>query len=195
MARHGRTLLRGALQIAVLDDVLGSNPVAQVSRIESGRKPKCAPALDANQLRGLLDKLHASPARRDADLIDPITLLAATGLRRSELLALRWEDYDETDATITVSGKIASIEGEGLKRLQSGKTDSSERVVPLPGFAIAMLAERRGRPFLGQQAMMFPSSAGTWRDSDNFDKQWRRVRDDLGVPEVTSHSFRKSVPP
>jgi integrase len=193
MARHGRTLLRGALQIAVLDDVLGSNPVAQVSRIESGPKPKGATALDADQLRGLLARLRASRACRDADLIDPITLLAATGLRRSELLALRWEDYDETDATITVSGKIARIEGEGLKRLESGKTDSSERVVPLPGFAISMLAERRGRAFWGQQAMIFPSTAGSWRDPDNFDKQWRRVRDDLGVPEVTSHSFRKSV--
>jgi integrase len=92
-----------------------------------------------------------------------------------------------------VSGKIARIEGEGLKRLESGKTDSSERVIPLPGFAITALAERRGRAFWGQQAMMFPSSAGNWRDPDNFDKQWRRVRDDLGVPEVTSHSFRKSV--
>lgn len=41
--------------------------------------------------------------------------------------------------------------------------------------------------------MIFPSTAGTWRDPDNFNKQWRKVRDDLGVPDVTSHSFRKSV--
>jgi integrase len=193
MARHGRTLLRGALQIAVLDDVLGSNPVTQVSRIESDRKPKGAPALDAAALRDLLGKLGASLACQAADLIDPVTLLAATGLRRSELLALRWADYDETAGTITVSGKIARIAGQGLKRLDSGKTDSSKRVVPLPEFAIAMLAERRGRPFWGQQKMIFPSSAGTWRDADNFNKQWRRVRGDLGVPEVTSHSFRKTV--
>jgi integrase len=126
MARHGRTLLRGALQIAVLDDVLGANPVAQVSRIESDRKPKGAPALDANELREMLGKLRASPVSQDADLVDPITLLAATGLRRSELLALRWADYDETAGTITVSGKIARTEGEGLKRLGSGKTDAAE---------------------------------------------------------------------
>jgi integrase len=118
-------LLRGALQIAVLDDVLGSNPVAQVSRIESGRKTKGAPALDALALRDLLGKLRASLACQDADLIDPITLLAATGLRRSELLALRWADYDKVAGTITVSGKIARIEGEGLKRLDSGKTESA----------------------------------------------------------------------
>jgi integrase len=193
MARHARTLLRGALQIAVLDDVLGSNPVAQVSRIESDRKPKGAPALDAVALRDLLGKLRASLRCQEADLVDPITLLAATGLRRSELLALRWCDYDEAAGTITVSGKVARIEGVGLKRLDTGKTDSSARVVPLPEFAITALAERRTRPFWGQQKMIFPSGAATWRDPDNFDKQWRRVREDLGVPDVTSHSFRKSV--
>jgi integrase len=41
--------------------------------------------------------------------------------------------------------------------------------------------------------MIFTSSAATWRDPDNFNKQWRKVRDELGVPEVTSPSFRKSM--
>lgn len=95
--------------------------------------------------------------------------------------------------TVTVSGKIARIEGVGLRRLDKGKTDSSKRTVPLPEFAIAALAERRGRPFWGEQRMIFPSSAGTCRDPDNFDKQWRKVRNALDVPDVTSHSFRKSV--
>jgi integrase len=193
MARHGRTLLRGALQIAVLDDVLGANPVAQVSRIESDHKPKGAPALDPAQLRELLGKLRASEPCQTADLVDPITVFIATGLRRSELLGLRWEDFDGKAGTITVSGKIARIQGEGLKRMDSGKTDSSGRTVPLPEFAITALIERRGRAFWGEHRMIFPSSAGTCRDPDNFDKQWRKVRGDLGVPDVTSHSFRKSV--
>ena len=41
--------------------------------------------------------------------------------------------------------------------------------------------------------MIFPSTAGTWRDPDNFRARWRKVRDQLGVPDVTSHSFRKSL--
>ena len=41
--------------------------------------------------------------------------------------------------------------------------------------------------------MVFPSTAGTWRDPDNFRARWREVRADLGVPDVTSHSFRKTV--
>ena len=41
--------------------------------------------------------------------------------------------------------------------------------------------------------MIFPSSTGTLRDPDNFGKQWREVREDLGLPDVSSHSFRKTV--
>jgi integrase len=41
--------------------------------------------------------------------------------------------------------------------------------------------------------VIFPSSTGTLLDPDNFGKQWREVSDDLGLPDVTSHSFRKTV--
>jgi integrase len=37
------------------------------------------------------------------------------------------------------------------------------------------------------------TSTATWRDPDNFRARWRKVREDLGVPDVTSHSFRKSL--
>jgi integrase len=37
------------------------------------------------------------------------------------------------------------------------------------------------------------STAGTLRDPNNFGKEWRNAREELGVPEVTTHSFRKTV--
>ena len=49
-------------------------------------------------------------------------------------------------------------------------------------------------PYLGEHpVIMFPSTAGTWRDPSNFGRDWRIVREDLGVPEVTTHSFRKTL--
>jgi integrase len=114
-------------------------------------------------------------------------------MRRSELLALRWSDYDIKAGTLAVTGKLVRISGQGLQRLDSGKTASAKRTVAVPEFAVATLAARRRTPFWGEQKMLFPSAAGTWRVPDNFNKRWRKVRDDLGVPEVTSHSFRKSV--
>ncbi|WP_342744185.1 tyrosine-type recombinase/integrase [Mycobacterium terramassiliense] len=40
---------------------------------------------------------------------------------------------------------------------------------------------------------MFASSSGTVRDPENFNTAWRMVREGLGMPNVTSHSFRKTV--
>jgi integrase len=51
--------------------------------------PRVLQRSDAGALRVLLGKLAVSLPCEQADLIDPITMLAATGLRRSELLALR----------------------------------------------------------------------------------------------------------
>jgi integrase len=41
--------------------------------------------------------------------------------------------------------------------------------------------------------VIFPSAAGILRDPNNFGKEWRTVREELGVPEVTTHSCRKTV--
>ena len=86
MAVQSKTILKGGLHFAVMANVLGSNPVRDVSPIRSKTRPKGAPALTADELRGLLAKLRASEACQRHDLVDPITLFIATGLRISELL-------------------------------------------------------------------------------------------------------------
>mgnify|MGYP002140640484 CR=1 FL=1 len=55
------------------------------------------------------------------------------------------------------------------------------------------IISQRGTGQIGTAFLKEVSTAGSWRDPDNFNKQWRAIRADLGVPEVTSHSFRKSV--
>ena len=60
--------------------------------LRSMRNATGATALTADELRGLLAKLATSKSCRDHDLVGPITTLIATGLRRSEMLGLRWAD-------------------------------------------------------------------------------------------------------
>jgi integrase len=161
--------------------------------IKSKGQPKGAEALTGGQLRELLTKLRTSETCAKRDLVDPFVVLIATGLRRSELLALRWSDFDADAATIAVTGKVVRERGKGLVRVDETKTAAGRRVIPLPAFAVAALLERRKRPFVGQQAVIFPSTAGTLRDPENFAGQWRAARDELGVPDVSTHSFRKTV--
>jgi integrase len=104
--------------VVLMANVLGANPVREVQPIKSKRPPKGAPALTAAQLRDLLTKLRTSEYCRKHDLVDPFTLFIATGLRRGELLGLRWSDFDETEGTIAVSGKVERIAGKGLIRVK-----------------------------------------------------------------------------
>ena len=194
MTKQSKTILRGGLQLAVMANVIPANPVRDVGPIKAKAQPKGAAALTADQLHKLLAGVRASEYCTKHDLADPITLLVATGLRRSELLALRWSDFDEDAGTLTVAGKLVRATGHGLKRMDEAKTAAGLRTLPLPVFAVDMLTARRGRGgFLVEQLMIFPSTAGTWRDPNNFGKEWRSVREDLGLPDVTTHSFRKTV--
>jgi integrase len=100
-------------------------------------------ALAAGQLPGLLANLASSTHCGEHDLADPITMLIATGLRRSALLGLRWGDVDTAAATVTVSGKLVRVSGEGLKSIPAAKSDAGLRTLALPRFALDMLAKRR----------------------------------------------------
>jgi integrase len=193
MAVQSKTILKGGLHLAVMANVIGANPVRDVSPIRSKSRPKGATALTGAELRGLLGQLRASEACQRHDLVDPITLFIATGLRISELLGLEWTNFDEPAAMLMITGKVIRAAGKGLVRVDETKTAAGRRTLPLPSFAVTVLSGRRSLPYLGQQTMVFPSTAGTLRDPDNFRARWREVRDDLGVPDVTSHSFRKSV--
>ncbi|MBV8177740.1 MAG: site-specific integrase [Mycobacterium sp.] len=193
LAVQSKTLLKGALHLAVMANVIGANPVRDVSPIRSKSGPKGAPALTAGELRELFGKLRASEYCQKNDLVDPITIFIATGLRRSELLGLRWTDFDEKAGTVAITGKVIRASGKGLVRVDETKTAAGRRTVPLPSFAVVALAERRTKPFLGEQSVIFPSTAGTLRDPDNFNARWRKAREALGVPDVTSHSFRKTL--
>jgi integrase len=160
MARQSRTILRGALQLAVMANVLGSNPVRDVQPITSTDRPKGATALTAEQLREMLAKLRADDYCRRNDLVDPITMLIATGLRRSELLGLRWTDFDEDTGTITVSGKVVRVSGKGLVRVDDTKSEAGHRTLSLPNFAITTLQARRNLPLLGEQPVIFRPPRG-----------------------------------
>jgi integrase len=134
MARRARTLLRGGLQLAVMANVVGANPVRDVQMIRSKKRPQGAKALTADELRELLTKLRDSETCRKADPVHPIAVLIASGLRRSELLALRWSDFDAQAGTVSVTGKVVRLKGKGLRRVDEAKSDAG--AAAWPGFTV-----------------------------------------------------------
>ncbi len=78
-------------------------------------------------------------------------------------------------------------------RVDETKTEDSARTIALPAFAADVLNARRGRRIVGQSEVIFPSGVGSLRDPENFGGQWREVRDGLGYPNISTHSFRKTL--
>ena len=170
----------GGLQLAVMGNVSSTKAIRDVSAPAAKSQLKVATALTAEQLRRVLADVSASERYRDNDLVDPIIVLAATGLRESELVGVRWIDFDADAATVTVTGKLVRATDHGLTRIDDTKSAAGKRTLPLPRFAVDTLTARRHLPFLGEQSMIFPSTTGTWRDPNNFNKRWRQVGDGVG---------------
>ncbi|WP_225725523.1 MULTISPECIES: tyrosine recombinase XerC [unclassified Nocardia] len=141
-----------------------------------------------------------------ADLADWVALLAATGLRRSQLLGLLWTDIDLDAGTLETTGKVIRVTGEGLVRVEEDNDPKNRKGrIALPDFAIEVLklrkealAERRKTkppdPKVEVPDLVFPSQNWTLRDPNNVQHEWQRVREALGIPDdITAHSFRKAI--
>ncbi|WP_054816781.1 site-specific integrase [Nocardia arizonensis] len=142
-----------------------------------------------------------------ADLADVITLYAATGLRRSQVLGVLWTDIDLEARTLRGTGKVVRVKGEGLVRVDKDDDPKNRRgTIALPDFAVEMLKRRKATLAARKLAsppdpdappvldLVFPSAVWTLRDPQNVGHEWQRVREALGMAEdITAHSFRHAV--
>ena len=65
-------------------------------------------------------------------MVDPIMLFIATGWRISELMGLRWSDFDANAATISMTGKVVRQKGNGLVRVPEPKSAAGWRTIRCP---------------------------------------------------------------
>ena len=126
-------VLRLGLDGAARDGLLARNPAASVQR--PGVALKEAAHLEPQRVTELLAAAEGS--RYHTALL----LIAATGLRRGECLALRWSDVDLDAGALRVRDTVQRIDG----RVSTGpvKTDRSRRTIPLSPALVALLRRHR----------------------------------------------------
>lgn len=135
---HYHAVIRKALQSAVKKDIIAKNPADQVDR------PK------KNVYRGSFYNEDEMLTLFDAITEDPLELCvkiaAYYGLRRSEVLGLKWSAIDFTRKTISISHKVIEAEVDG-KFVPVGedvlKTKSSFRTLPLIPAVEKLLLEEK----------------------------------------------------
>lgn len=148
------------------------------------------PARDVVLPRGLKKKPREMPSAEDLARIKASTDVGQggmfalwalyTGLRRGELLALRWEDVDVQQRVVRVSRSVYHIGEE--PHIKAPKTAAGVRVVPIPDRLAEHLRPGRGLVFPD------PETHDLFRRHE-FERMWNSFRQATGV-ECTPHQLR-----
>jgi integrase len=109
---------------------------------------------------------------------------AFTGLRRGELVALRWRDVDFAGSVVRVR---ASYAGGALTTPKSGKV----RSVPLAPEVAAVLAKLSQREwFTGDDDLVFPGELGSYLDASALRRRYKDALKRAGLRPLRFHDLR-----
>jgi integrase len=185
------TVLHRALGQAKIWGLVRDNPA------ELAKPPKApdreTAILQPDQAAILLERLRGNP------LSLFVSLALGTGARRSELLALRWQDIDFDAGRLTIEQALEETRAYGL-RIKGPKTKHGRRTISLPPHLLTelrqhrrMLQEERLARGLGKAPADSPVLAtpeGTYQSPNALSKAWPRFMAAIGMPKVTVHSLR-----
>jgi integrase len=185
-------VLRNALAHAVREELILRN-VAMLVKVKAPRY-KVGKGLTVDQVRLLL---RAAEGHR----LHPLYVVAATmGLRRGELLGLRWADLDLDRGTWLPDKTTQRIAGALV--LQDTKTEDSDGVLPLPELTWVtlldhQLRQRDERDRAGERwrehDVVFPSEVGTPMEPRNLNRHFAGLRARAGLPGVRLHDLRHTM--
>jgi len=167
--------LSAALTYAVKDlGWMEKNPALRIKRLkEPKNRTRFLSEKEFEDLIGACSSLHNYP-----EMLPIVLIAVTTGMRRSEILKLRWIDCD-----------IAS-----LRMIVRDSKNDELRSVPLVGPALEALKHwGKVRP-LDSNALVFPSHT---RSADNrlldIDHAWRLIRSGAGLVNFRFHDLRHTA--
>jgi integrase len=111
---------------------------------------------------------------------------ASTGLRRGELVALRWRDVDFVRRHVRVT---ASYTERSLTTPKSGKIRSVP-LAPVVGEALARLGQRD--ELTGEDDLVFPGIAGTHLDASALYRRYKTALQRAGLRNLRFHDLRRT---
>lgn len=175
-------ILRTALGHAEREGLVARNVAALIPPPCHGRAPEQA-CWTAEQLAAFLD------ATIDHPLGPPLWLAAMTGMRRGEVLGLRWGDLDTTARTLTVRRSVSCT---GYKtHITPTKTRTSRRLIDLDDTTVQMLSRvSAGRGVVDLRSPMFVQPDGQPVHPHALSQAFARLRQAAGLPSIRLHDLR-----
>ena len=176
--RNIHQILSSALKLAQGQRLILANPAEG-----------CAlPRVEHQEMKNLTTVQLASFFReaRDSGVFELYYLELATGLRRGELLGLKWEDIDLERGDLRVRRQVFRINGEVVEAPL--KTKNAYRTLPLAEDTVSVLREQRKK--VGNSHWVFPSPNGGPISPDSVLHMLHRVLKRAGLPKVRFHDLR-----
>ena len=149
----------------------------------------CAlPKLEHREMKTLPVEQLASFLReaKDSGVFEIYYIELAPGLRRGELLGLKWEDIDFEHGNLRVKRQIARINGEVVEAPL--KTKNAYRTLPLAEDTIAVLKQQKKK--VGSSPWVFLSPTGGPVSPDSVLHMLHRVLKRAGLPRIRFHDLR-----
>jgi integrase len=191
--RTAWTVLRSALSSAEREQLVPRN-VASLARLPMARPKKVKP-WSVDEARKVLE----NAAAEQDPLYAAYVLMLVLGLRRGELLGLKWEDVDLETGELQIAWQLQRVARKLLRR--QTKTQSSDAPLPLPPICTTAL-----RAWCKRQAAWRDMAEATWHDEGfvfttriglpidprNFYRDFRRRAERAQVPVIPVHTMRKT---
>ncbi len=191
--------LHGALKQTIKNQLVLRN-VPEAAVPPSGRTRTMHPLL-------LQEVGHLLSAVAEHRLFPAILLGLGTGVRRGELLALRWQDVDLPRGLIHIRQTLARVRVHGTREdgkktqliFQEPKTEQSRRTVPIPADIVEELQRHKARQaqerlLLGQayedHGLLFCAANGKPLEPVDFYRRFVRRLRQAGLPARRFHDAR-----
>ncbi len=186
--QNTRGVLRAALSRAEREELVARNVAKLVDIPVYHRKP--ITPWTADQVTQFL------ATARDHRWFGAYVFLVTYGLRRGEVLGLRWRDIDLEASRLTVAAQLQRV-GNELQTVDV-KTEAGHRVLPIIPLIRAVLLEQQALqneqhwPELSDDLndLVFRSSTGTPIEPKNLVRDFHQLREDAGLPRITVHHTR-----
>lgn len=190
--RNIHVVLRKALGDAVRWGLLSRNvaELADPPRLRSSAR-KGMSTWSAAELRAFLAQVN------DDRLYAAWHVSASTGMRRGEVLGLRWLDVDLDTARLTVRQAIISV--NYVVHVEEPKTAIGRRVIDLDAYTVAVLRAHRTRqleerlswgPAYEDSGLVFTREDGALIHPDRFSQMFDLHVSHSGQPRIRLHDLR-----
>ncbi len=175
--RNINQVISSAMDFAIAQKIILENPCKAVALPKIEHKEM--QTIPAEQLQAFLTEARAT------GVYEMYYIELATGLRRGELLGLKWEDIDMQQGIIRVRRQVSRIDGKIAEAPL--KTKNSYHTVTISPQAIEVLKAQKGKT---NDEYVFPSPNGGPISPDSVNNMLHRVLDRAGIPRVRFHDMR-----